>query len=272
MHDLPFHALHDGARYLIERFQISYLPASSLLRRLTKPTEGQADSHSLTSEPGLVSEEQRQPQRRPAATTSRSLLDAPSTPALSQPPLIFAYAGKGAKAPRTLNEARILATLLKGRLYLDAEATIAHLIEQAPGSPIIHIATHGRARLDAPRFSAVLLADGAFTAIDAFQLDVQACQLLTLSGCDTGKALIGGGDEQLGPGRAFLAAGAKSLVISLWPVEDAATDPHAAVLREALRAAQCHLLRHAEPHHAHPYFWAAFRLIGDTSALPAHII
>jgi CHAT domain-containing protein len=169
--------------------------------------------------------------------------------------------------------------MLNGRCYLEQEATIARLIAQAPGSPIIHIATHGRARLDAPHFSAVLLADGQFNAIDAFQLDVKACQLVTLSGCDTGKSLIGGGDEQLGLGRAFLAAGARSLVMSLWPVEDQATTllmqqfyQHlldGETKAEALRAAQRHFLHHSTSMYAHPYFWAAFRLVGDTGRLPA---
>ncbi len=168
----------------------------------------------------------------------------------------------------------MLAELLKGRCYLEQEATIARLVEEAPGRSLIHIATHGHARLDAPHFSSVLLADGEFNAIDAFQLDIKGCQLITLSCCETGKALISGGDEQLGLGQAFLAAGAKSLLMSLWPVEDHATDVlmqhfyqrllDGETKAEALRAAQCHLLHHSTSMHAHPYFWAAFRLVGDT--------
>ncbi len=253
LHDLPFHALYDGTQFLIERFQVSYLPASSLMSDLYH-----VRSHSKSDS-----------------------ASAPAAPAATAPAVIFGYAGKEHEL-QTLNEATTLAAMLDGRCYLGQEATIARLIEQAPGSPIIHIATHGRARLDAPQFSSVLLADGQFTAIDAFQLDVQACQLVTLSGCDTGKALIGGGDEQLGLGRAFLAAGARSLVMSLWPVEDQATTllmqqfyQHlldGKTKAEALRAAQCHFLQHSTSMNAmytHPYFWAAFRLVGDTGPLPA---
>jgi CHAT domain-containing protein len=246
LHDLPFHALHDGTQFLIERFQISYLPASSLLAHLNNSSREVA--------PGSL---------KPSSTMYR-------------PPLILGYAGTG-HARRTLDEANMLAELFKERCYLEQEATIARLIEEAPGRSLIHIATHGRARLDAPHFSSVLLADGEFNAIDAFQLDVKECQLITLSGCETGKALIGGGDEQLGLGQAFLAAGAKSLLMSLWPVEDHATDilmQHfyqrllgGETKAEALRAAQCHLLHHSTSMHAHPYFWAAFRLVGDTGVL-----
>lgn len=239
LHTLPFHALYDGSHFLIEDFQINYLPASSLLMSDT----------------------------RDAATTT------------SQPPLIFGYSGHG-HLQRAVEEAKTLAAILDGRCYLEDEATIARLIKEAPGSPIIHLATHGHSRLDAPNFSSVLLADGRFNAIDAFSLNLRGCELVTLSGCETGLALSGGGDEQLGLGRAFLAAGARSLVISLWPVEDDATNElmqlfYQNLLRgeskaQALRAAQCALLHRAEPVHAHylhPYYWAAFRLVGEVGQL-----
>jgi CHAT domain-containing protein len=139
------------------------------------------------------------------------------------------------------------------------------------------MATHGHSRLDAPNFSSVLLADGRFNAIDAFSLDLWDCELVTLSGCETGLALIGGGDEQLGLGRAFLAAGAKTLVMSLWPVEDNATNElmqlfYQNLLRgeskvEALKNAQYTLLHREGSSYAHPYYWAAFRLVGEVGPL-----
>ena len=167
--------------------------------------------------------------------------------------------------------------MLGGECYLEDEATIVQLAEAAPGSPIIHLATHGHSRLDAPNFSSVLLADGRFNAIDAFNLNLKECELVTLSGCVTGLALSGGGDEQLGLGRAFLAAGANALVMSLWPVEDNATSElmqlfYKHLLQgeskiQALRAAQCSLIHRTESTYSHPYYWAAFRLVGDIAPL-----
>src|SRR5205085_10342478 len=97
------------------------------------------------------------------------------------------------------------------------------------------------------------------------------------SGCETGLALSGGGDEQLGLGRAFLAAGASSLVMSLWPVEDNATNELMQLYyqhllsgdgkAQALREAQCTFLHRTSSIYAHPYFWAAFRLVGDVGPL-----
>ncbi|GAC1379257.1 MAG: CHAT domain-containing protein [Ktedonobacteraceae bacterium] len=236
LHNLPFHALHDGSHFLIENFQINYLPASSLLNPSPK------------DDPGVA----------------------------FQAPLIFGYSAHG-HLQRALEEAKTLDNMLNGRCYLEDEATIARLIKEAPGSPIIHLATHGHCRLDAPNFSAVLLADGRFNAIDAFSLDLQKCELVTLSGCETGLALSGGGDEQLGLGRAFLAAGTSSLVMSLWPVEDNATGElmqkfYQHLLQgeskvEALRNAQCSLIQQPEAMYSHPYYWAAFRLVGDISPI-----
>lgn len=242
LHTLPFHALYDSTHYLIENFQVNYLPASSLLMHL-----GNVENDSSIS---------------PRAAAGR--------------PLVFGFSGKG-QLQRVQDEAQEIAAMLEGNCYLEHEATIARLIEEAPGSPIIHLATHGQSRLDAPNFSYVRLADGQLNAIDAFSLNLKGCELVTLSGCETGLALSSGADEQLGLGRAFLAAGATSLAISLWPVEDNTTNElmrlfYQHLLKgeskaQALKAAQCSLLHREEPCYAHPYFWAAFRLVGDVHPL-----
>lgn len=240
LHTLPFHALYDGTKFLIEQFQISYLPASNLL---TRPAMSVTD----VAPNGLV-----------------------------QQPLVFGYSGQG-HLQHALEEAKMLANILNARCYLEEEATITRLSEQAPGSPIIHLATHGYSRLDAPNFSAVSLADGRFNTIDAFNLDLRDCELVTLSGCETGLALSGGGDEQLGLGRAFLASGAHTLVMSLWPVEDSVTNELMQLFYQnllqgyskvqALCEAQRALIHGTNPAHTHPYYWAAFRLVGETGPL-----
>ncbi len=236
LHTLPFHALYDGSSYLIEDFQIQYLPTSSMVAGSMKMD-------------GVWFQ-------------------------VPRVPLVFGYSGNG-HLRRTIEEAKAVASVLNGQCYLERDATIARLNAEAPRSSIIHIATHGQSRLDAPNFSSLLLADGRLNAIDAFGFDLQHCELVTLSGCETGLSLSGGGDEQLGLGRAFLAAGAKSLVMSLWPVEDMATNElmqhfyrhlmQGEGKAQALRSAQQYLLQ--QPDYTHPYFWAAFRLVGDIGPL-----
>lgn len=249
LHKLPFHALYDGSQFLIERFQINYLPAGSMLPWPARQNNEQARRADVRRE------------------------------ALPGKPLILGYSGNGT-LPRALEEASSIADMLAGTCYLEKEATIARLVEQAGRSPIIHIATHGILRWDAPNFSSILLADGRLNAIDAFNLDLRDCELVTLSGCETGLAQISGGDEQVGLGRAFLAAGARSLLMSLWPVEDSATRAlmqffYQYLLQgenkaQALRLAQCTLLRSKTSIYSHPYFWASFRLVGDAGPLNYH--
>jgi tetratricopeptide (TPR) repeat protein len=245
LHKLPFHALFDGEHFLIEKFQISYLPASSLLTHIGSVGVG--------------------PENRSAHKTRND-----------QSPLIFGYSENG-QLHRVHEEATTIASLLGGQCYLDTDATIVKLIEQAASAPIIHLATHGHSRLDAPNFSYIRLADGQLNAIDAFSLDLAECELVTLSGCETGLTVTSGADEQLGLTRAFLTSGARSLVISLWSVEDAATSElmqcyyrhllEGASKAQALRAAQCSFIGRSGSLHSHPYFWAAFRLVGDVGPL-----
>ncbi|MEZ4675179.1 MAG: CHAT domain-containing protein [Caldilineaceae bacterium] len=111
--------------------------------------------------------------------------------------------------------------------------------------------------------------------LDIFSLQT-AASLVTLSACQTGRSVIGGGDELLGLMRAFLAAGAASVVMSLWSVHDESTallmqSFYQALLRgqskqHALQQAQGHL-RTNDDRYAHPYFWAPFLLIGDAASL-----
>ncbi|MGZ3609456.1 MAG: CHAT domain-containing protein, partial [Ktedonobacteraceae bacterium] len=249
LHKLPFHALYDGSRFLVENFQVNYLPASSLLLHFTS---SESQLHHNPDNASIAAKK----------------------------PLVFGYSENG-YLQRVKDEALTIASLLGGSCFLENEATIDRLIEQASQSSIIHLATHGQSRLDAPNFSYVRLADGQLNAIDAFGLDLRECELVTLSGCETGLALSGGGDEQLGLGRAFLAAGASSLVMSLWPVEDNATNKlmkhfYEGLLKgeskvQALRVAQCHLMQDTTLNYAHPYFWAAFRLVGDPAPLKSQV-
>jgi CHAT domain-containing protein len=134
---------------------------------------------------------------------------------------------------------------------------------------VIHIAAHGHSRPDAPLFSHIQLADGQLTALDCLDLGLE-CELITLSACETGQAVVAAGDEPIGLTRSLLYAGARSVIQTLWRVDDAATNrlmtEMYARLRAgagraaALREAQCALFSGTE---THPAFWAAFSLVGD---------
>jgi CHAT domain-containing protein len=141
----------------------------------------------------------------------------------------------------------------------------------------VHIAAHGLFRLDAPNFSYIKLADRQLSAIEVFNLDLSSCSLVTLSACETGRAVIGGVDEVIGLGRGFFYAGAASLLPTLWKVDDASSaelmetfyqnllskQTKAAALAKAQQAFIAHARTSPQSYRVHPYFWAAFHLIGD---------
>jgi CHAT domain-containing protein len=116
-------------------------------------------------------------------------------------------------------------------------------------------------------FSSLKLHDGWLLATDAMSLDLPGA-LVALSACESARSEVVGGDEILGLTRAFLRAGAATLVVSLWLVQDETT---AKLMSEwygrmrdgegqaaALRTAQLEL----KAQYPHPYYWAPFVLIG----------
>jgi tetratricopeptide (TPR) repeat protein len=232
LHYVPFHALHDGSRYLVERVSVGYAPSAALYdvchARLRRRTRG--------------------------------------------PALVLAHTA-GGQLPHTLHESERVGAILGSPPRQEAAATRSALTEDGRRAALIHIAAHGEYRPDAPLFSHIRLADGPLTTADVFDLDLRAA-LVTLSACDTGRAVVGGGDELVGISRAFLYAGAAALLVSQWQVDDASTAELMArfyeALRggtspsEALRLAQCAQLLGGSPQNdwSHPFYWAAFQLIG----------
>jgi CHAT domain-containing protein len=172
------------------------------------------------------------------------------------------------QTPRVRDEIRTLAPLFPDAVaLLDEEATVARLRALAPGADVLHLACHGQFRPDSPLFSSLKLGDGWLTARDAYTLDFRG-RLVTLSACETGVNAVAPGDELLGLVRGFFSAGAPTLLLSLWTVDDEATaelmtDFYTSLrsgLRPAaaLRAAQ---LRQLETR-PHPFFWSPFVLLG----------
>jgi CHAT domain-containing protein len=155
----------------------------------------------------------------------------------------------------------------KAKTLSGKDATFAAYTKNAPQFDALHLACHGQFRPENPLFSSLHLADGWITVRDICAQRLNA-GLVTLSACETGLNEIFAGDEILGLARGFLTAGALSLVLSLWTVNDEATT---ALMREfytqlragketskALQLAQCSFIRE----NAHPYFWSPFLLIG----------
>lgn len=117
--------------------------------------------------------------------------------------------------PAVKDEIAAVAALFEGsRTFLGDEASLAAFFEHAPEANLLHLATHGVHRPDNPTFSGLRMGDGWLAGRDLYGSRLRA-SLVVLSACDTGRAEGSGGDEQFGLARAFLFAGAPSLVASL---------------------------------------------------------
>jgi tetratricopeptide (TPR) repeat protein len=177
------------------------------------------------------------------------------------------------RLPQTLAEGQMIAEMLKGNLYVN-EQTERRLLAAEPRQ-ILHIAAHGKYRMDQPDMSYIHLHDGQLLSDDLFQNNL-SYELVTLSACETGRAKAVSGDELIGLGRGFLYAGAGALIASLWRIEDQLTlrlmNKLYAGLRKkdvskaaALQRAQLEILE--ETPDLHPLLWGAFQLIGNASPL-----
>lgn len=184
----------------------------------------------------------------------------------SGPPVVLGV--PDSNAPWIEQEAHAVAAALPDSLlFLGDQATVGVLREHGPTSRWLHIATHSLIRRDNPMFSSIRLGDSYLSVLDLYHLPLQA-EMVTLSGCSTGINTVVGGDELLGLVRGLLYAGARTVIASLWDVNDESTTEFMRAFYEfaqtspsradALRAAM-KVVRQQRPH---PYYWAPFLLVG----------
>ena len=161
------------------------------------------------------------------------------------------------------------------------ESALRDALESARPS-IVHLATHGLVDREEPSLTCVALADDPTDADDGYlhTLEILSLpfdtELVVLSACDTGRGKLERGEGTVGLTRSFLAAGARRVVASLWPVADASTGTLMSTFYEelgerrtvddALNRARARLWSERET--AHPYYWAPFVLMGSDAPLP----
>ncbi len=240
LHYLPFQALRLDGQYLIERNPISIAPSISIAARLA--------------------------QRTPTASARLLAFGNPAiNPDVADP------------LPGAEREVQALARQFPGaRLYFREQANKDNFLKDAPSSPLVHVAAHAMADTLDPLHSKVLLADengqpNYLEAKDVMGMKLGGVAMVALSACESGLGRVENGDEVLGFTRSFLSAGTSTLLASLWPVSDAATEQLMTTLyadlaqgepvQDAMRDAQRAVL--ANPETAHPYYWAPFNLIGN---------
>jgi tetratricopeptide (TPR) repeat protein len=258
---LPFELLEaPGAPpgLLLERADVTYLPAAALLGR----------------------EAPRRP--RFSLPWERHLL-AFGDPVVAGAPSADDLPGNAReRLPASADEVRAVAWLAGGRadLRLGRDDVKEALVRGAAhGVPLLHLATHAFADAANPERSRILFspraADGGADDLflrEVYELDLGGVDLATLSACDTERGKVIRGEGLQAFSRALLSAGAGAALTTLWRVEDGATAELMKQLyyelgrgtpkAEALRLAKLRLFRSGTAL-AHPRAWAAFVLTGD---------
>ena len=195
---------------------------------------------------------------------------------------LLAMGDPGGETPEQASETRALQTLYgpaNSKAFLGKAATLGQFRLSSASYDVVHIAAHGIFDDRDPMSSHMVMAsaggrpkDSWLQARELQNMKLHA-ELVVLSGCETGAGAFEDGEGLVGMSWAALAAGAHGTVASAWRVEALSTTGmmlsfhqdmlHDVSKSEALRRAELKLI-HSEKY-SHPFYWAAFDLMGDGS-------
>jgi len=176
-----------------------------------------------------------------------------------------------------------LKNTFRGNYWMGPSATEKQFKQVAGQHNIIHLALHGIVDNSNPMNSGLVFSDNGdsssnniLQAYEISALNLQA-QLVILSACSTGDGVYRNGEGVMSLGRSFLYAGTPSIITSLWQLNDLSSKQLMELFYqklqeglpkdEALQQAKLQYLQIAEGVAAHPAFWSAFVLMGDTSPI-----
>ncbi|NJK77029.1 MAG: CHAT domain-containing protein [Microcoleus sp. SU_5_6] len=242
LRNIPMAALHDGSKYLVEKYALALTPGLQLLN------------------PQPLSRSQLR-------ALIAGATNAPSFQANNLNPL-----------PAVARELNDIAEMLPNNDKRENEdftkANLQAIIDRVP-FPVVHIATHGQFSSNAER-TFILDWNGQINVRDLDGLlrvtdRKRPIELLVLSACET---VAGDNRAALGLAGVAVRAGARSTLATLWQVNDASTavfmsefytelarSDRSVNKAEALRRAQIKLLQDSK--YQHPYFWAPYVLVGN---------
>lgn len=305
---LPLWALHDGKQFVLDTHRITYLTSG---RDLLRPLAAAPPSPSITvlANPAFRPAVAQSAPAEAVAAGSRAaflqqLQHVPSLPGTAAEaraiqklfPQSRVLSGSEAseKALRSLQAPTVLHIATHG-VFWDDRSMPQYDAAYQPGRTLKVVATspppskEGSAPVNPLARSALLLAgvealaqpgppppdenNGLMTALEVSSLNLWGTELVVLSACNTGRGAVQLGQGVYGLRRAFFNAGAETLVSSLWPVSDEATQElmdgyYRNLLSgqgrvEAMRQAAM-AVRAKQPH---PYFWAPFIVLGKGEPL-----
>ncbi len=310
MMGIPVEALTDGEdRFLVDRFVISYTPSATIHTWLQEQSQNKASDEPqkilLVGDPPFCEAHQK------AMTTKHTSQDLAGADPMDVSVVRSVLSGNERavsslpRLPASRAEIEAISSMSSQPTVLvgtDAsEQNLRNMTEtgELGEFDVIHIATHALVDVDNPKRSALVLSQvglpdafeavakgeplysGMVTITDIVrEWDLQA-DLVTLSACETGLGKKAGGEGYIGFMHAFLQAGARSLLVSLWKVDDRATSllmqrfyenylgkreramTKAGALQEAKNWLRTYKDDSGQLPYAHPAYWSGFILVGD---------
>ncbi len=249
LHTFPFEALStDGTigNLLIHTYQTSYVSSASLWSRLQTnyETNDSFVGFAPSFENNLQDEEQ------------------------------FAV------LPNNEKEIENITKYFDGTLYTSDQATLANFKRELTHHNIIHLATHAVANDQVPEYSFLAFAKAntdqeSFLYVNDLYLEAIKANLVTLSACETGVGTLEKGEGVMSLSRAFFYSGAKSMLYTLWNINDYSSSmitetfykelSLGAHKDEALQQAKLAFLeKNKDTKLSHPYYWSSFIINGNT--------
>ncbi|NUN07900.1 MAG: CHAT domain-containing protein [Ignavibacteriaceae bacterium] len=238
LNNLPFGALNNNGRFLVEDHILTVLPNLSSLQLL---------------------------RQKPPVTVSSPMI------AIGNPINDYTSPLPGAES-----EVKAIQAIFKNNnSFLRENAQETSVKKEISKGEIVHIACHGLFNYDYPLLSCLALAgnnqdDGRLELHEIYNLNMNRTSLVVLSACETALSQIKDNDDMIGLVRGFLYTGASSVIASLWKVDDAGTYELMVKFYTylsqgnskgvALQKAQTDMIR--SPNFSHPFYWSAFVLNG----------
>ena len=257
-HEYPYFGGQTGKEH-----SISYCYSATLLREMTTRQHRQTPGKSFLAYAPYYDGDT-------TLLASRSI--DPNNPANRLPPLKYAT-----------EEVEALHDIMGGKAVIGRSARKDSLIQEAGQYRIVHLSTHGKANDKVGDYSFLAFSevkdsvDNEWLYVrDIYNLSLNA-DMVVLSACETGIGELKRGEGIISLARAFAYAGAKSIVTTLWSVDDAKTKDlmlffyrhlkQGMTKDEALAKARSDYFEKYKSGDAHPYFWAGFIGIGDMGAV-----
>jgi CHAT domain-containing protein len=237
LHYLPFQTLIYHSHYLIETYQVGYIPSATALKYVLAKRKKKS-----------------------------AYILALGNPELNTPQMKLPFAEKEVQGIKSIYPTT--------KVLIGEDASEANFKKQAGAHDIVHVASHGEFNSNSPLLSCLRLSggngeDGRLETREIFGLNLDA-YLVTLSACNTAIGKLTKGDDVVGLTRAFIFAGTPSILGTIWSVNDESTSIFMKHFYEnlkemdklkSLQQAQIAMIRSEE--YRHPYHWAGFQLIGD---------